>query len=126
MGDVGSAPIGFLIGVLGLWAASRDVPFVSTLILSGVFIVDATYTLLRRLSRGDRVWQAHRSHAYQRAAARWGHARVSMAVAVFDAPVAIPASVLVYLYPRFSGLVGALVGVVLLVTVISLRAGEER
>jgi Fuc2NAc and GlcNAc transferase len=53
----------------------------SWLILLGVFIVDATFTLLRRLLRGDRVYEAHRSHAYQYASRQLGrHLPVTLTV----------------------------------------------
>lgn len=55
------------------------------LILLGVFIVDATYTLLRRILRGDKVYEAHRSHAYQFASRRFGkHLPVTVAVGVIN------------------------------------------
>ena len=51
------------------------------LILGGVFFVDATVTLIRRTVRGDRVFEAHRTHAYQWLARRWGgHLPVTLAV----------------------------------------------
>ena len=72
MGDVGSGFLGFTLAVLGL-AASRHgaVPIEAWMILSGVFLVDATVTLLRRIVRGDRWLEAHRLHAYQKLATRW-------------------------------------------------------
>jgi Fuc2NAc and GlcNAc transferase len=72
MGDVGSGFLGFAIGVLGL-AASRHsaVPLEAWAILGGVFFVDATVTLVRRIIRGDRWLEAHRTHAYQILASRW-------------------------------------------------------
>ncbi|HCC63425.1 MAG TPA: glycosyl transferase, partial [Pseudomonas sp.] len=55
----------------------------SWLILLGVFIVDATFTLLHRLLRGEAVYQAHRSHAYQAAARRVAaHVPVTVAAAL--------------------------------------------
>ncbi len=66
MGDLGSIPLGFLLGWLmldlalaGQWAAG--------LILPLYFVADATFTLLARARRGERLWQAHRQHFYQRA-----------------------------------------------------------
>jgi Fuc2NAc and GlcNAc transferase len=72
MGDVGSGFLGFTLTVLAL-AASRHsaVPFEVWAILSGVFLVDASVTLLRRIMRGDRWFEAHRLHAYQILASRW-------------------------------------------------------
>ena len=66
MGDVGSGFLGLMMGVLALFAGSLGPElFWSWMILLGVFVVDASVTLGRRLMRGDNVAQAHRSHAYQ-------------------------------------------------------------
>ena len=44
------------------------------------FVVDATVTLLQRALRGERVWQAHRSHYYQRLILMgWSHRRTALA-----------------------------------------------
>ncbi len=72
MGDVGSGFLGFTITALGLATIQRDgLPIEVFAILGGVFLVDATVTLVRRVLRGDRWLEAHRSHAYQRLAQRW-------------------------------------------------------
>ena len=66
LGDVGSLPIGLLIGwLLVLLAGSGHL--VAALILPLYYLADATITLLRRLGNGEPVWQAHRTHFYQRA-----------------------------------------------------------
>ncbi|WP_026146595.1 MraY family glycosyltransferase [Zestomonas thermotolerans] len=86
MGDVGSGFLGIVLGGLSLqaaWAAPEL--FWSWLILLGVFIVDATWTLLRRLLRGEKLHQAHRSHAYQVASRRFGgHLPVTLAVGAIN------------------------------------------
>ncbi|MCP9496175.1 MAG: polysaccharide biosynthesis protein [Pyrinomonadaceae bacterium MAG19_C2-C3] len=68
MGDVGSGALGFLLAALPFQLApsvsGRGV-FVVALCL-WFFLSDGTFTILRRLVRGERVWQAHRSHLYQR------------------------------------------------------------
>jgi UDP-N-acetylmuramyl pentapeptide phosphotransferase/UDP-N-acetylglucosamine-1-phosphate transferase len=67
MGDVGSIPLGFLAAALGIVGWRGDVwPLWFPVLVFGPFIGDATVTLLRRLLRGERVWQAHREHYYQR------------------------------------------------------------
>ena len=82
LGDVGSVPLGFLLGwlLLSLAAAGQPAP---ALILPMYFIADATITLLRRAARGEKVWQPHREHFYQ-LAARSGlrHDQISGIVAV--------------------------------------------
>ena len=74
LGDVGSVPLGYLIGFLLLGYAQHG-HWRAALILPLYFLVDATTTLLRRLFRGERVWEAHREHFYQQAVRRGlGHA----------------------------------------------------
>jgi Fuc2NAc and GlcNAc transferase len=72
MGDVGSGFLGFMVTALAIVACQRgSIPIEVLPILGGVFLVDATVTLLRRLMRGDRWLEAHRMHAYQHLARRW-------------------------------------------------------
>jgi UDP-N-acetylmuramyl pentapeptide phosphotransferase/UDP-N-acetylglucosamine-1-phosphate transferase len=67
LGDVGSVPLGFLAGALGIVGWRDDVwPLWFPVLVFAPFIGDATVTLLRRLARGEKVWQAHREHYYQR------------------------------------------------------------
>lgn len=66
MGDVGSIPLGFLAAALGLEGLRRDLwPPWFPIVVFSPFIVDASLTLLRRVLRGERFWQAHREHHYQ-------------------------------------------------------------
>lgn len=65
MGDVGSAPLGFIFAVLALHdAGSPD--FIGWLVLLSLFWFDATVTLWRRWRNGERLYEAHKKHAYQR------------------------------------------------------------
>lgn len=67
MGDVGSTSIGFMIPALSLVAYTHyHLSLMPICILYGVFFFDATVTLIRRIARGEKWYQAHRSHAYQR------------------------------------------------------------
>ncbi len=85
MGDVGAVPLGFLTGWLMLDLASRGY-WAPALVLPLYFVADATITLLRRILRGDRPWEPHREHFYQRAAKAWGnHAVVVRQVLVLNA-----------------------------------------
>jgi len=65
LGDVGSLPIGLLLGWLLVLLADGHV--VAALLLPLYFVADTTITLLRRFVNGEQVTQAHRSHFYQRA-----------------------------------------------------------
>jgi UDP-N-acetylmuramyl pentapeptide phosphotransferase/UDP-N-acetylglucosamine-1-phosphate transferase len=75
MGDVGAAPLGFLCACLSLWAAVENIfPIWVGILVFSPFIVDATLTLLGRLVEGQRIWEAHQSHYYQRLVRLgWGH-----------------------------------------------------
>lgn len=99
MGDVGSGFLGIVAGVLSLLAAHFDPQLLwAWLILLGVFVVDASYTLLRRVLRGEAVHLAHRSHAYQRAARHFGgHLPVSAGVAAINLLWLMPLALLVAL-----------------------------
>lgn len=66
LGDVGSLPIGLLLGWCLLELAYRG-QFVAALLLPLYYLADATVTMLRRLLAGEKIWSAHRSHFYQRA-----------------------------------------------------------
>jgi UDP-N-acetylmuramyl pentapeptide phosphotransferase/UDP-N-acetylglucosamine-1-phosphate transferase len=66
LGDVGSLPLGLLTGWMLIDLAGRGA-LAAAILLPLYYLTDATLTLLARLSRGERVWQAHRSHFYQRA-----------------------------------------------------------
>lgn len=77
MGDVGSSTLGMLAAAFSLWGARDGVfPFWIAILVFSPFIADATVTLVRRLLRGEKIWQAHRSHFYQKLVqAGWGHRR---------------------------------------------------
>ena len=97
MGDAGSGFLGLVLGILSLQAAWVAPQLLwSWLILLAVFIVDATFTLLRRLLRGEKVYQAHRSHAYQYASRQHGgHLPVTLAVLAINLVWLLPLAVLV-------------------------------
>jgi len=75
MGDTGSSTLGFLAAGMSLWGdASGFAPLWISVLVFSPFIVDATVTLLRRLMRRERVWEAHKTHYYQRLVQLgWGH-----------------------------------------------------
>lgn len=81
MGDTGSSVLGLLAGAMIIWAASNDIfPFWAGLLVFSPFLVDATTTLIRRLMLGERVWQAHKTHYYQRLVqSGWGHRKTVLA-----------------------------------------------
>jgi Fuc2NAc and GlcNAc transferase len=110
MGDAGSGFLGLMLGLLSLQAA-RVAPdfFWAWLILLGVFIVDATVTLLRRLIRGEKVYEAHRSHAYQFASRKsGGHMPVTIGVGLINIFWLLPLALFVTCY-GLDGSVGLLI-----------------
>ena len=102
-------------GSLDIWA---------WLVLLGVFVVDATFTLVRRVMRGERFYEAHRSHAYQHAARRLGsHKAVTIAVAAINILWLLPIALLIAA-GRIAGIYGFLVAYVpLLWLAVANRAG---
>ncbi len=69
LGDVGSLPIGLLLGWLLLLVAAGG-HLVAAIVMPLYYLADATVTLLRRLIRGEPIWKAHRTHFYQLATDR--------------------------------------------------------
>ncbi|TCW86554.1 glycosyl transferase [Burkholderia sp. SRS-46] len=80
LGDAGSIPLGFLAGALGYWGWREAIwPLWFPAMVFSPFIADASVTLLRRLARGEKFWQAHREHYYQRMVRSGiGHARTAV------------------------------------------------
>jgi len=89
LGDVGSYFIGCALAALPLAAPIEARPGALLLVALSLwlFLADAFLTLGRRALRGERVWEAHREHLYQRLARRFGHARVALALGAGSAIV---------------------------------------
>ncbi|MCF4994977.1 glycosyl transferase [Pseudomonas syringae] len=100
MGDAGSGFLGIILALLSIQAASYSPQLLWVwLILLGVFIVDASVTLIRRLLRGDKVYEAHRSHAYQFASRQYGrHLPVTLTVAAINVLWLLPVAASVVLW----------------------------
>lgn len=82
LGDVGSIPLGFILGALLLGLAARG-DWVPAVILPIYYLADAGFTLMRRAARGEAVWKAHKQHFYQQAVQRgFSHSQVSLAILV--------------------------------------------
>ena len=113
LGDVGSVPIGFILGWLLLELALAGY-WASALILPAFYVCDATYTLFRRAFRGEKVWQAHREHFYQKAVqAGRSHGTVSGSIGIANVAL-IALSVSAISYPVVS-LAGACIVVLVLI-----------
>lgn len=128
MGDAGSTFLGFLAGVLSVWGV-RDGLFdlwVPILVFSP-FIVDATITLLRRLFRGEKIWQAHREHYYQRLVLLgWSHRKTVLAE--YGLMLACGGSAVIYqqVGPRLRLLVLLAWPIIYVALAVSIRLAEQR
>lgn len=126
MGDAGSGFLGITLGILSIQAAWVSSQLLwAWLVLLGVFVVDATFTLFRRLLRGDKVYEAHRSHAYQYASRQYGgHLPVTMTVLLINLFWLLPMA----LWVGLEGIDGALGLVIAYIPLIMLavkyHAGE--
>ncbi len=105
LGDVGSLPIGLITGWLLVLLAGEG-HLAAALLLPLYYLADATLTLIRRLARGEKVWQAHRTHYYQRATDR-GFTVTEIVAHVFVVNLALAALAVVSVV--LPGVVSALV-----------------
>jgi Fuc2NAc and GlcNAc transferase len=127
MGDVGSGFLGLVLAVFAIWSAHEDGRlFWGWVILLGVFVVDSTLTLIRRVLRGERFYEAHRSHAYQHAARRFGqHRIVALGVGAINVAWLLPIAALVA-RGRIDGVLGVVIAYApLLWLAIKFKAGEK-
>jgi UDP-N-acetylmuramyl pentapeptide phosphotransferase/UDP-N-acetylglucosamine-1-phosphate transferase len=108
LGDVGSLPIGLLIGWLLLLIAAGG-HLAAAIIMPLYYLADTTVTLMRRLIHGEPIWQAHRTHFYQLATDR-GFAVVDVVARVFLVNVCLGAlAVLTVILPGRVSEIAALV-----------------
>jgi len=113
LGDVGSIPLGYVLGWLLLSTATQG-QWLAAAILPLTYLADATITLVRRLIRGDTIWRAHRAHFYQRAvAAGETHAAVAAKVLICNLAL-IGLAVAATVGFSWPALAGAVVAVALL------------
>lgn len=125
MGDAGSGFLGFSFGALAVGSfAETGFPLWAWLILLSVFLVDASVTLVRRVLRGERFYEAHRSHAYQHASRRYGaHLPVTLAVGVINLVWLLPLAYVAVLYPAWGVALLAVAWLPLIFGALRLRAG---
>ena len=103
MGDVGSGFLGFVLGLIAVISiAHGSMNLWSWVLLMGCFIADATWTLLRRVLSGERLYEAHCSHAFQIAAKRLdNHERVTIGLLLINALWLLPLAVLATKHPEY-------------------------
>jgi len=125
MGDAGSGFLGLMLGVLSIqaaWVAPKL--FWGWVILLGVFMVDATITLIRRILRKEKFYEAHCSHAYQHAARQLNsHIRVTLGIGLINLLWLLPIAALVVL-KYIDGVIGVLITYIpLIILAIYFKAG---
>lgn len=110
MGDVGSGVLGFLLALITINSATNGTLSLCVwIILAGVFLVDATQTLMVRLVRGERWYEAHRSHAYQHASRRFGsHRAVTLGILAVDVFWLLPLAMAAVAWPEYEHLLTVL------------------
>ena len=109
MGDTGSGFLGIVFGVFSIYAGWINPElFWAWIILLGAFIVDASFTLVRRALQGKKIYEAHRSHAYQHAAQIYGHTRVSLLYGAINLFWLFPVAALV-IWGYLDGILGVII-----------------
>lgn len=127
MGDACSGFLGLTLGILALIALKENLAlFCAWIICLGVFVVDATYTLIKRVLNGYKMYDAHRSHSYQILSRQWGsHTPVTLAVAVVNLlwlfPIAYITATQFWAYPEMAVLIAYLP---LILLALKLKAGD--
>ncbi|WP_150117404.1 MraY family glycosyltransferase [Microvirga vignae] len=125
LGDVGSLPIGLMVGWLLLILAHNGT-FAAAILLPLYYLMDATITLFRRLAKRERVWEAHRSHFYQRATGN-GFSVMAVVTHVFMLNLALAAlAAMTLVWPSSVVQVAALAAGLLLVSLVLWRFSHPR
>lgn len=125
MGDAGSGYLGFVFAVMGIASSAHGgAALCSCLILAGVFVVDSTYTLIRRFTRGERVTEPHRTHAFQLLAQRMGHRSVTLSAALVNVAWLLPCGLASVLWPRDAMWITAVAYCPLILGAIAIGAGR--
>jgi Fuc2NAc and GlcNAc transferase len=126
MGDVGSGFMGLTLGMLSMHAMRElQISVWVPLIFLGVFVTDATFTLIRRVLRGEAPYSAHRTHAYQWLCRRWrSHLTVTLAVLAINIGWLLPLGVAAAFRPQFAAALAAVAYAPLLAAVVWAGGGR--
>ena len=100
MGDACSGFLGFVLGLIAISTSlGAAINIWSWLILFAVFVVDATYTLIRRVLQGEKWYEAHRSHAYQILSRRYkSHKKITLGIIIINVVWLLPLAYLASIY----------------------------
>ncbi len=127
MGDACSGFLGLTLGILALIALKENLAlFCAWIICLGVFVVDATYTLIKRVLNGYKMYDAHRSHSYQILSRKWNsHTPVTLVVVAINLlwlfPIAYLTVIQQWTYPEIGVLIAYLP---LIFIAVRLKAGN--
>ena len=126
MGDVGSGFIGFVLAMFAIISSSMGLlPIWTWLILAGVFVVDATITLITRVINGEEWYSAHNNHAYQKASRRLkSHKPVTLSVLMINILWLLPIAWFASAWPEFGWWLTVVAWVPLILLSLLLRAGR--
>jgi len=127
MGDACSGFLGLTLGLLAIVTSMEGTINLWTwLILCGVFVVDATTTLIRRMVQGEKWYEAHRSHAYQILSRRFGsHLKVSIGVMIINVLWLFPLGFLAAIFPFWGLLICCIALLPLLILAFQVGAGTS-
>lgn len=125
MGDVGSSTLGAVIGVLMVISSATSLISIwEWVIVTSAFWVDATVTLVTRMRRGEKAWEAHRSHAYQILSRKWkSHKKVTLLYAVINIFWLLPIASLSLFYSNLAIIFAILAAVPLVCLAMHIGAG---
>ena len=128
MGDTGSTVLGLLAGLVILSAHTTDLlPVWLGMLVFSPFIADASVTLARRLLRGERIWEAHKTHYYQRLVELgWGHRRTVLAEYALMAACGASALVAVRLATHWQTTIIAVWAVIYITLMYWIHRAEQR
>jgi len=127
MGDAGSGFLGIILGVFSVQSAIINPQyFWCWLVLLGVFIIDATATLLQRAINKEKLTDAHCSHAYQKASRYYGkHLTVTVAITLINLLWLLPLALLIA-FQFINGIMGLLIAYIpLIILALKFQAGKK-
>jgi Fuc2NAc and GlcNAc transferase len=103
MGDTGSGFLGFILASIAFLSIySGSMSLWTWLLLPGVFIADATLTVVKRIYSGERWYQAHCTHGYQHMARLFGHKKVALGVLFINLIWLLPLALLAEIYLEYA------------------------
>ena len=128
MGDVGSGYIGYILSVFILYTHNAEMINIWVwFILLGVFLVDSSITLLTRIVTGQQWYHAHRTHAYQHLAQKWGsHKKVTLSILAINIIWLLPLAWFAMIKPDLGAIFIAIAYLPLISIAILSRAGRTQ